>query len=222
MARYVYTAQQARYFDAIRNVNNHLILGVGPAGTGKTSIPCTIAADMLAKKQIKKILITRPAVCADESHGYLPGNIDSKMLPYMLPIYDCFTKAGISNDVLRAHLVSQTIEICPFSYIRGRTFSNCFLLADETQNCTPNQIKMLLTRAGENCKMVLTGDPDQSDLPEAQENGLSDLLGRIAGKFEEGDESLFDVIHFGQEDIVRSKIVRRVLELYDERPFRNF
>lgn len=210
-----YTANQIKYQDTIRNVNNKLIIGVGPAGTGKTSIPCAIAADMLAKKQIKKILITRPAVCAEESHGYLPGNIDSKMLPYMLPIYDCFTKAGISNEVLRNHLVSRTIEICPFSYIRGRTFSNCFLIADETQNCTPNQIKMLLTRVGENCKMVMTGDPDQSDLPRSLgENGLNDLLRRISNQFETSDETCFNVVKFEQDDIMRSKIVRQVIELY--------
>lgn len=208
-----YTANQIRYQETIKNANNNLILGVGPAGTGKTSIPCAIAAEMLSKKLIKKILITRPAVCADESHGYLPGNIDSKMLPYMLPIYDCFVKAGISNDVLRAHLMSKTIEICPFSYIRGRTFSNCFLLADETQNCTPNQMKMLLTRVGENCKMVLTGDPDQSDLVHGT-NGLADLMRRIEHRFESSDEVCISVVKLGEQDVMRSQIVRQVLELY--------
>ena len=206
------TFNQLRYSASIRNPFNNVIIGVGPAGTGKTSIPCAVAVEMLAKKQIKKVLITRPAVCADENHGFLPGNIDSKMLPYVIPIYDSFNKHGMSHETLRSHLLTKTIEICPLSYIRGRTFSNCFLLADEAQNCTINQMKLLLTRIGENCKTVITGDLDQSDL--VGPNGLKDLLDRLDNRFETCDETCIDVIKMGQEDVMRSKVVREILELY--------
>lgn len=207
------TSTQMRYNASIRNRRNPITIGTGPAGTGKTTIPCIVAAEMLSKREIKKILITRPAICADENHGFLPGTIESKMTPYLLPIFDCFNQAGINNDTIRAHLITKTIEICPFSFIRGRTFTNCFLLADETQNTTPNQMKMLLTRVGENCKMVLTGDLDQSDLP-GPVNGLGDLVRRITNQFEYSDESCIDLVRMGHDDVRRSKIVSEVLKLY--------
>ena len=202
---------QKLYEESIRNPKNSIIVGVGPAGTGKTFIPCSVAADMLAKKKIRKILITRPAVSVDESHGFLPGDIESKMMPYMRPNYDCLQQNGVSNDAIRAHLRNDIIEICPLSYIRGRTFSDCFLLADETQNATVNQMKMLLTRIGQNCKVVLTGDLSQSDLV-AKQNGLSDLLERIADVG--ADESCIDVVRFHDADVVRSRAVFEVLKLY--------
>jgi phosphate starvation-inducible PhoH-like protein len=191
-------------------------VGVGPAGTGKTYIPCSIAAEMLIKKKIKKILITRPAVNVDESHGFLPGDIESKMMPYMKPIYDCFVKSGVSKETIRTYLKNEIIEICPLSYIRGRTFSDCFLLADETQNCTINQMKMLLTRIGQNCKVVMTGDTSQSDLPTAA-NGLADLIERLEVHFESSDESCIDLVRFHDTDVVRSKVVREILKLYENK-----
>ena len=214
---------QRRYEESIRSPLNSIIVGVGPAGTGKTYIPCSIAAEMLVKKKIKKILITRPAVNVDESHGFLPGDIESKMMPYMKPIYDCLNKSGVSNDLIRSYIKNGIIEICPLSYIRGRTFSDCFLLADETQNCTVNHVKTLLTRIGENCKVVMTGDTSQSDLP-TPVNGLSDLIERIDIQIadslddafaENAYESCIDLIRFTDSDVVRSKTVREVLKLYN-------
>ena len=214
---------QRRYEESIRSPLNSIIVGVGPAGTGKTYIPCSIAAEMLIKKKIKKILITRPAVNVDESHGFLPGDIESKMMPYMKPIYDCLNKSGVSNDLIRSYIKNGIIEICPLSYIRGRTFSDCFLLADETQNCTVNHVKTLLTRIGENCKVVMTGDTSQSDLP-TPVNGLSDLIERIDIQIadslddafaENAYESCIDLIRFTDSDVVRSKTVREVLKLYN-------
>ena len=183
-----FSINQQRYNESIRNHNNNIVIGVGPAGTGKTYIPCIIAVEMLIKKKINKILITRPAVNVGESHGFLPGDIENKMMPYMKPIYDCFIKSGVSNDMIRSYLKNEIIEICPLSYIRGRTFSNCFLIADEIQNSTISQTKMLLTRIGENCKVVMTGDPDQSDLPMAA-NGLTDLIERINFQVENNNDS---------------------------------
>jgi phosphate starvation-inducible PhoH-like protein len=119
----------------------------------------------------------------------------------------------VSNETIRTYLKNDIIEICPLSYIRGRTFSDCFLLADETQNCTINQMKMLLTRIGNNCKVVMTGDTSQSDLPTTV-NGLSDLLERIDLQFESSDESCIDLIRFQDTDVVRSKVVKEILKLY--------
>lgn len=209
------SSSQYRYEASIRDPRNRVIIGHGPAGTGKTYTPCKIAIEMLQKKEISKILITRPAVCVDESHGYLPGDIESKMLPYMRPIYDSFQKS-ISPETLRQYLKNEIIEICPLSYIRGRTFSDCFLLADETQNCTVGQMKMMLTRIGENCKVVLTGDLSQSDL-QTPHNGLADILDRIEEQYMEQDECCIDVIKFENGDVMRSKIVMDILELYKRR-----
>jgi phosphate starvation-inducible PhoH-like protein len=210
-----HTTSQNKYEASIRDPRNSVIIGHGPAGTGKTYVPCKIAIEMLQKKEISKILITRPAVCVDESHGYLPGDIESKMMPYMRPIYDCFQKS-ISPETLRLYLKNEVIEICPLSYIRGRTFSDCFLLADEMQNSTSIQTKTLLTRIGENCKVVLTGDLSQSDLKTPM-NGLADILDRIEEQYFETDECCIDVIKFENNDVLRSKIVMDILELYKRR-----
>ena len=210
---------QKRYEAAIRNPGNGIIVGVGPAGTGKTFVPCAVAAELFLTKKIRKILITRPAVNADESHGFLPGDIESKMMPYMRPIYDCLVQSGVTTAEIRAHLKNEVIEICPLSYTRGRTFSDCFVIADETQNTTPNQMKMLLTRIGSNCKMVLTGDPTQSDIwtspdhYERKKNGLVDLLDRVAEKGAAAS-SCIEVVEFGDADVVRSRVVQEVLKLY--------
>lgn len=201
---------QKRYEAAIRDAANSVIVGVGPAGTGKTFVPCAVATEMFLTKKIRKILITRPAVNVDESHGFLPGDIESKMLPYMRPIYDCLTKSGLTMGDIRGHLKNEEIEICPLSYTRGRTFSDCFVIADETQNTTPNQMKMLLTRIGGNCKMVLTGDPSQSDIWQSGKNGLVDFLERYSCTV----GSTIEVVEFDDADVVRSRVVTEVLKLY--------
>ena len=204
---------QLKYETAIRNGNNKVIVGVGPAGTGKTFVPCAVAAEMFLTKRVRKILITRPAVNVDESHGFLPGDIESKMMPYMRPIYDCLSNSGLTISDIRAHLKNEEIEICPLSYTRGRTFSDCFVIADETQNMTPNQMKMLLTRIGGNCKMVMTGDPSQSDIWQSGKNGLVDFLER----FEQTEilhDSCIEVVQFKDDDVVRSRVVNEVLKIY--------
>jgi phosphate starvation-inducible PhoH-like protein len=207
------TPNQQRYADLIRHPDNKIVIGVGAAGSGKTYIPCTAGIEHLVNKKVSKILITRPAVSLDEQHGFLPGTLEDKMLPYMKPIYDCFLKY-ISMDTLRSHLKNETIEICPLSYIRGRTFESCFMIADETQNTTINQMRTLLTRIGEDCKVVITGDLSQSDLPIVPMNGLADLLNRCDKLFEVSDENCIDVVHFGESDVVRSAIVKKIIHMY--------
>ena len=208
----VLNATQQRYESAIRNATNKVIVGVGPAGTGKTFVPCAVAVEMFLTKKIQKIMITRPAVNVDESHGFLPGDIESKMMPYMRPIYDCFAKSGLTAADMRGYLKNEELEICPLSYTRGRTFSDCFVIADETQNTTPNQMKMLLTRIGSNCKMVMTGDPSQSDIWQSGKNGLVDFLERYESK--RGRDSCIEIITFDDTDVVRSHAVNEVLEIY--------
>jgi phosphate starvation-inducible PhoH-like protein len=207
------TVNQQRYSDYIRRPDSKIVIGVGAAGSGKTYIPCAIGIEHLINKKVSKILITRPAVSLDEEHGFLPGKLEDKMLPYMKPIYDCFLKY-VSMDTLRSYLKNETIEICPLSFIRGRTFENCFMIADETQNTTISQMRTLLTRIGEDCKVVVTGDLSQTDLPRSPMNGLADLLDRRDKLFETSDESCIDVVHFGDRDVVRSEIVKKVIHMY--------
>ena len=224
---------QTRYSELIHtsinsggsSCNSGIIIGVGCSGSGKTTIPVTIAAEKLMANKISKIIITRPNITVDESHGYLPGSIEQKMLPFLKPIYDCFLEF-MTMDKMKSYLKSETIEICPFSYIRGRTFSDSFILADETQNTTISQMKTLLTRIGENSTIVLTGDLTQSDLCNGQNgqngrsstckaNGLSDILQRIEKQFETSDESCISVVEFTEEDIVRSELVKKIVKLYE-------
>lgn len=198
-----------RFADCLRNDDIPLVVGIGPAGCGKTLLSCAHAMNRLVvKKDIKKIVLTRPAVAMDEQHGFLPGDLESKMLPWLIPIYDCF-KEYVTAPRLREFISNEEIEICPLSYIRGRTFTNCWVIADEAQNSTTNQMRTLLTRIGSNCKMILTGDLQQCDLK--GQNGLDDFLKRCDG----GSKSpLISVVEFGDEDVMRSDVVRHVLDIY--------
>jgi phosphate starvation-inducible PhoH-like protein len=200
-----------RYVDSIKNFKG-ITVATGPAGTSKTYLACETCIRGVITGEKKKIIITRPAINADEDHGYLPGCIDQKMEPYLMPIYDSFKKA-ISVKELKKLQDNKNIEICPFAYMRGRTFEDAYIIADEMQNSTVSQMKMILTRLGENSKLIISGDVDQSDINET--NGLTDLLRRIEILFDKCDESVIDMIKFSDEDIVRSDVVRKVLKFYE-------
>jgi len=198
-------------YNTILNKNNEFILTlVGPAGTGKTYLGCVSAIQQLQENKIDKIIITRPAISVDEDIGFLPGNIDKKMYPWTRPMFDIFLKF-YSKKELNDLLANNFIEICPLCFMRGRTFDNSFILADEMQNSTPNQMLMLLTRIGENSKMVITGDLNQGDKLHA--NGLKDLYDKLNKN--EQQNKLY-LIELNENDIQRSKLVNQVLDIYKE------
>lgn len=202
------------FADHLKNDNVNLVVGIGPAGSGKTLLSCAHAVNKLLQKDIAKVLITRPAVAMDESHGFLPGDLESKMMPWLIPIYDCF-KEYVTIHRLKELIANEEIEICPLSFIRGRTFHNSWIIADEVQNSTCNQMKTLLTRIGNNSKMILTGDLQQCDLKVP--NGLEDFLRRYhyfkIDNIEDEDDAI-KIVTFDETDIMRSDIVKHVLNVY--------
>jgi len=187
----------SRYFESINKCKG-VTVAIGPAGTGKTHIACTIGIEKLLRCDIEKIVITH-------------GTVNSKMVPYLMPIYDSFL-TRISEQQLKKYVEDSKIEVSPLAYMRGRTFHKCFIIADEAQNTTPSQMKMLLTRLGEETKLVITGDVEQSDL--RRSNGLADLMHRIEERFQYSDEVPIDIVKFGRDDVLRSKLVEDILELY--------
>jgi phosphate starvation-inducible PhoH-like protein len=191
---------------------NPIVVVIGPAGSGKTFIACQAGINKLLNKEVKKLVITRPAICVDESHGYLPGDLNAKMHPYMKPIYDVFLEY-VTMATLKSHIKNEVIEICPFSFLRGRTFNNCFVIADETQNTTKGQMQTLLTRIGDNCKTIVTGDLSQSDL-KTPENGLSDLIERCERQYIFSDEICIDIVKFTDDDVIRSETTKKIIHLY--------
>lgn len=188
-----------------------IVVAIGPAGSCKTLIACNSGINKFLKKEVKKLIITRPTVLTEEI-GYLPGDVNTKMSPFTRPIYD-FILEHISSASLNSYLKNGDIEICPLSHMRGRTFNNSFLILDEAQNTSKSQMKTLLTRIGENCKIAINGDMDQIDII-ARDSGLSDLLARCETHFEKSDECCISVVTLGEDDIVRSKFVKQILELY--------
>lgn len=200
------TVVQARYLKALRSNLKPLVVATGPAGSGKTLFACQTAAEGLAAGRFKKMILTRPIVSVDEELGFLPGNIDEKMDPWTRPMFDILERYYSRSQI--AHMVkSKTIEISPLAYMRGRTFENSFIIGDEMQNTTQNQMKMMLTRLGENSKMVITGDADQCDVPES---GLVDLIHRMSDR----ELEYLDHIVLGEEDIQRHPAVREILGMY--------
>lgn len=193
---------------------NPIVIGVGCAGTGKTQIACQVGIDKLIKREVGKLIITRPAITVDENHGFLPGKIDQKMLPYMKPMYDGMLEY-VSYNTLKSFLNDEKIEICPFSYMRGRTFHNAFIIADEVQNTTKIQMQTLLTRIGKNTKIVLTGDLSQCDLNLKSKNGMQDILDRCENLFNASDEICIDIIKFSDKDILRSDVCKKLISLYN-------
>lgn len=200
---------QKKYVDYLNNYKINIILGVGPAGTGKTLFACSHAISQLKAGNIDKIVLTRPVVPVEEDIGYLPGNLVSKMDPWTRPIMDIFQEY-YSKMELDSMVKSNVIEISPLAYMRGRTFKRCIIIADEMQNCSPNQMFMIATRIGERSKMIITGDLNQSD--RGKENGLYDFLSKIKNSEKTLDN--IALVEFENGDIERSEIVRTIMELY--------
>ena len=188
---------------------NDLVFAIGPAGTGKTYISVALAVRALKNKRVKKIIITRPAVEAGENLGFLPGDLKEKIDPYLRPIYDALYDM-VPSEKLKFYEENKVIEIAPLAYMRGRTLQNAFILLDEAQNTTPMQIKMFLTRMGPNSKVIITGDRSQIDLPKNHKSGLIesvDVLKDIKG---------IGFVKLDGEDVVRHKLVKQIIEAYDE------
>lgn len=188
--------------------DNDLVFALGPAGTGKTYVSVALAVRALKDKQVKKIIITRPAVEAGENLGFLPGDLKEKIDPYLRPIYDALNDM-IPYEKLQYYMEREIIEIAPLAYMRGRTLNNAYILLDEGQNTTPMQMKMFLTRMGPESKMIVTGDISQVDLPHNQRSGLKEavrILGNVKG---------IGFIELNEKDVVRHKLVRDIIEAYD-------
>lgn len=203
--------RQDDYLKAIEN--NTLTIGYGPAGTGKTWLAVYQALKHHFSKthKMKRIIISRPAVEAGERLGFLPGTLEDKVDPYMRPIYDAlYDMLGV--DLAKQKIERGYIEIAPIAFLRGRTFKDAFIIIDEAQNATLTQLKMVVTRIGENSKMVLNGDPDQSDLNRGQESGLNKLVDIIRAKNVED----VGIVSFGREDVVRSKIVTDLVAAFED------
>jgi phosphate starvation-inducible PhoH-like protein len=192
---------QRQLMEAIEQ--SHLTLALGPAGTGKTYLAITKAVEALEEGRVGRILLSRPAVEAGESLGFLPGDLQDKLAPYLRPLYDALNDR-LGAKRLKALLAEGSIEIAPVAYMRGRTLNNAFIVIDEAQNCTYGQIKMLLTRLGWHSTMIVTGDPDQSDLLPGM-SGLADIANRLEAV---GDVS---VVRLGDRDIVRHPLVASML-----------
>ncbi len=201
------TVNQQKLTKAVRE--NDLVFAIGPAGTGKTYISVALAVQALKNKDIKKIIITRPAVEAGENLGFLPGDLTEKIDPYLKPVYDALFEM-IPGEKLNYYRDNGIIEIAPLAYMRGRTLNNAFILLDEAQNTTPMQIKMFLTRMGPNSKAIITGDHSQIDLPKNQKSGLVESLHILNGV--EGIQFVF----FDENDVVRHPLVRRIIKAYQQ------
>ena len=189
--------------------SNDLVFALGPAGTGKTYISVALAVKALKNKEVKKIIITRPAVEAGENLGFLPGDLKEKIDPFLRPIYDALDDM-VPYEKLKYYLENRVIEIAPLAYMRGRTLNKAFILLDEAQNTTPMQIKMFLTRMGPESKVIITGDLSQIDLPKKQKSGLSDAVNTLKGV--EG----IGFVELGPEDVIRHKIVKNIIEAYEK------
>ena len=204
---------QILYEEKLSDVEISLVIGVGPAGTGKTLFPCQEAVDQMIKYD-KKIVITRPQVSVNEDIGYLPGDINQKMNPWIRPILDILEEYYTPPQI-EEMLRYKKIEIAPLGFMRGRTFKNSFIIGDEMQNATPEQTMMLLTRLGEGSKLVITGDLEQIDVIES---GLENLLNKIDKFYENKNNSIgedgISIINFNNVDILRHKFVAKIMDIY--------
>jgi phosphate starvation-inducible PhoH-like protein len=201
------TVGQSRYVEAIRN--HTIVFGLGPAGTGKTFLAVAMAVTALRNQTVSKIILTRPAVEAGERLGYLPGDLQSKIDPYLRPLHDALSQMFGQESYAR-YLEKGTIEIAPLAYMRGRTLDDAFLILDEAQNTTPQQMKMLLTRLGQQSKLVVTGDLSQTDLPYGQRSGLAEAV-----KILDGIEDIA-IHHFTDRDVVRHRLVQQIILAYED------
>lgn len=201
---------QETYVELLKNPRKYIVFAIGPAGTGKTMLGVQMAIKNLKEGVISKIIITRPAVSVDEEHGFLPGTLNQKMEPWTRPIMDVFQEYFHPKEIADM-LEDGVIEISPLAYMRGRTFKNAFVIADEMQNATPSQMKMLLTRLGDGSRMVVTGDLNQADRP--RENGLLEFCSLYE---EGGDHRMIAMARFDSADIERHPVVREILSIYKE------
>ncbi len=203
---------QAEYMEAI--AQNDLVFGLGPAGTGKTYLAVAMAVAALAEDRVQRIIITRPAVEAGERLGFLPGDLAEKIDPYLRPIYDALDDL-IDHEKYQKLCERRVIEVAPLAFMRGRTLSSAFVILDEAQNCTREQMKMFLTRLGPGSKAVVTGDPGQSDLPGAVPAGLREAVTILA------DIDGVRLCRFGASDVVRHRLVKKIIEAYDKAALEN-
>ena len=201
------TVGQKRYLDSIRN--NTIVLGIGPAGTGKTYLAVAMAVKAFREHKIKKIILTRPAVEAGEKLGFLPGDMQDKVDPYLRPLYDALFEMFGAESFAR-YMEKGIIEVAPLAYMRGRTLDEAFIILDEAQNTTSEQIKMFLTRLGNDSRMVITGDITQIDLPDARKSGLVEAM-----KILKGIEDI-DIHRFTEKDVVRHKLVQDIIKAYEK------
>jgi phosphate starvation-inducible PhoH-like protein len=190
--------------------DKELVFGIGPAGTGKTYLAVAVASTLLESGQVDRLVLSRPAVEAGERLGFLPGDLRDKVDPYLRPLYDALYDMMPADKVV-ARLQNGEIEVAPLAFMRGRTLSNAFVILDEAQNTTPVQMKMFLTRLGENSRMVVTGDPTQVDLPRGARSGLRDALAVTAGIDD------VTVIRFDNSDVVRHPLVTQIVRAYEAR-----
>ena len=206
---------QKLYVQYLNDPNTDIVLGVGPAGSGKTLFACYTAIQELLKGNIQKIIMTRPLISVDkEDIGFLPGTLENKMDPWTRPIFDILSESFNQREI-NSMIQNGIIEISPLAYMRGRTFKNAFIIADEMQNSSPNQMLMMTTRIGEKTKMVITGDTKQSDLQE--ENGLFDFMNKIKkyNMITNNTENVIKLVELNSDDIERSPIVKKVLHIYE-------
>jgi len=200
------TLGQLRYVQAIRN--NEVVFGIGPAGTGKTYLAMAMAVTALKSEQVSRIILTRPAVEAGENLGFLPGDLQEKVDPYLRPLYDALYDI-MGNDTYQNYIEKGIIEVAPLAYMRGRTLDDSFIILDEAQNTTPEQMKMFLTRLGFGSKAVVTGDITQIDLPNGKDSGLkkvTKILDKVPG---------IGFVYLTEADVVRHPLVQRIIEAYD-------
>ena len=206
------TINQARLVESI--ATNDLVFAVGPAGTGKTYTGVAMAVKALKNKDVKRIVLTRPAVEAGENLGFLPGDLKEKLDPYMQPLYDAL-RDMIPAEKLASYIEKGTIQIAPMAFMRGRTLDDAFVILDEAQNTTHNQMKMFLTRMGKNTKFVITGDPGQIDLPRRVISGLKEALLILS------DVNGIDVIQLDGRDVIRHPLVKKVIDAYKKTEHHN-
>ncbi|MEK9957268.1 MAG: PhoH family protein [Flavobacteriaceae bacterium] len=199
------TVNQAKLVQAMKN--NDMVFAIGPAGTGKTYTGVALAVKALKEKQVKRIILTRPAVEAGENLGFLPGDLKEKLDPYMQPLYDAL-RDMIPHEKLASHIEKGTIQIAPLAFMRGRTLDNAFVILDEGQNTTHAQMKMFLTRMGPNAKFMVTGDPGQIDLPRRVISGLKEAL--LVLKETPG----IGIVYLDDKDVIRHRLVKKVIEAY--------
>ena len=199
------TLNQKRLVESMSK--NDMVFAIGPAGTGKTYTGVALAVKALKEKQVKRIILTRPAVEAGENLGFLPGDLNEKLDPYMQPLYDAL-RDMIPTETLQNYIEKGIVQIAPLAFMRGRTLDNAFVILDEAQNSTHSQMKMFLTRMGKNAKFMITGDPGQIDLPRRMISGLKEALLILNNKKEIG------IIHLDDKDVIRHPIVKKIIEAY--------